>query len=99
MSLLPPMQSALPLQEEDLRILAELSVRIAGIGLVVDCSKCGGAVPLTICQSDRSGNQGKPMARVSNAARSQCVPCSLARSITLAIFSDGFPNYVIFRAS
>ena len=66
---------ATPLQEDDMRILAELSIHVAGVGLVIDCSKCGGAVPLTICQSDRSGNKGKPMARVCGAACStQCEP-------------------------
>jgi hypothetical protein len=38
---------------------------MTSIGLVVDCPNCGIAVPVTICQSDKNGNAGKPMARVS----------------------------------
>ncbi|KAG1739657.1 hypothetical protein EDB19DRAFT_1908677 [Suillus lakei] len=36
---------------------------MSSIGLVVDCTYCGLAVLLTICQSDKNGNAGKPMAR------------------------------------
>jgi hypothetical protein len=41
-------------------ILQMLSIR-----LVVDCTYCGLAISLTICQSDKNGNGRKPMARVS----------------------------------
>lgn len=65
MSSLPATNLNLPLQADDLRVLSELAIYVTTIGLVVDCAKCGSAVPLTIRQSDRHGNKGKPMARVS----------------------------------
>lgn len=52
------------LQEADHAFLATLSLRQSSIGLVIDCTTCGGAVPITICISDQNGNSGKPMARV-----------------------------------
>jgi len=39
-------------------------LRMTSIGLSVDCTVCGAAIQLTICQSDRNANAGKPMAGV-----------------------------------
>jgi hypothetical protein len=78
---------ATPLQEDDMHILTGLSIRVASIGLIIDCSKCGGAVPLTICQSDRSGNKGKPKARVCGAVCStQCEPADFHPALQLRLF-------------
>ncbi|KAG6375796.1 hypothetical protein JVT61DRAFT_2649 [Boletus reticuloceps] len=66
MSSLPTMHPASLLQEDDSRLLASLSIYVTAIGLVVDCAKCGSAVPLSVCQSDHNGNKGKPMARHFN---------------------------------
>ncbi|KIK79570.1 hypothetical protein PAXRUDRAFT_834035, partial [Paxillus rubicundulus Ve08.2h10] len=48
----------------DLELLVCLAIQLMSIGVVVDCTNCGGAVVLTICQSNRNGNAGKPLARV-----------------------------------
>jgi hypothetical protein len=78
---------ATPLHEDDMHILTGLSIRVAGIGLVINCSKCGGAVPLTIYQSDRSGNKDKPMARVCGAVCStQCEPADSHPALQLRLF-------------
>ncbi|KAG6376684.1 hypothetical protein JVT61DRAFT_1699 [Boletus reticuloceps] len=66
MSSLPMMHPALLLQEDDSCLLASLSIYVTAIGLVVDCAKCGSAVLLSVCQSDRNGNKGKLMARHFN---------------------------------
>ena len=46
-------------------LLHDLNLRLTSIGLVMDCEGCGNAITLTLYQSDRKGNAGKPMARVS----------------------------------
>ncbi|KAG2336492.1 hypothetical protein BDR05DRAFT_953322 [Suillus weaverae] len=38
-------------------------LRMSSIGLMIDCTYCGLAVSLTICQSDKNSNARKPMAR------------------------------------
>ncbi|KAG1823302.1 hypothetical protein EV424DRAFT_1607712 [Suillus variegatus] len=52
------------LQQADVAFLAKLTLRESAVGLVTDCTNCGGTVPITICRSDANGNSGKPMARV-----------------------------------
>ncbi|KAG2109514.1 hypothetical protein DEU56DRAFT_905628 [Suillus clintonianus] len=50
------------LQQKDLAFLSRFALRQSAIGLVTDCESCGGSVPITICRSDKNGNEGKPMA-------------------------------------
>jgi hypothetical protein len=52
------------LQQKDLAFLSRFALRQSAIGLVTDCESCGGSVPITICRSDKNGNEGKPMAMV-----------------------------------
>ncbi|KAG1775787.1 hypothetical protein EV702DRAFT_1046677 [Suillus placidus] len=55
--------ASLPAPPPQLPLIPGTALRMTSIGLVVDCLTCGVAVPVTICQSDRNGNAGKPMAR------------------------------------
>ncbi|KAG1732328.1 hypothetical protein EDD22DRAFT_1053933 [Suillus occidentalis] len=49
-------------------------LRMSSIGLVVDCTYCGLAVSLTICQSDKNGNGGKPRQGTQSANSSNSSP-------------------------
>ncbi|KAG2029610.1 hypothetical protein BDR03DRAFT_987641 [Suillus americanus] len=53
------------LQQADVAFLARLALHESAVGLVTDCTNCGGTVPITICRSDANGNSGKPMARTA----------------------------------
>ncbi|KAG2133105.1 hypothetical protein BD769DRAFT_1386266 [Suillus cothurnatus] len=55
--------ASLPAPPPQLPLIPGTALRMTSIGLVVDCLSCGAAVPVMICQSDRNGNAGKPMAR------------------------------------
>ena len=44
--------------------LSSLSIKTTSVGLAIDCTVCGGSAMLSICQSDKNGNAGKPVARV-----------------------------------
>ncbi|KAG1795002.1 hypothetical protein EV424DRAFT_1547694 [Suillus variegatus] len=55
--------ASLPAPPPQLPLIPGTALRMTSIGLVVDCLTCGVAVTVTICQSDRNGNAGKPMAR------------------------------------
>ncbi|KAG2338605.1 hypothetical protein BDR05DRAFT_1004050 [Suillus weaverae] len=57
--------ASLPVPPPQLPLIPGTALRMTSIGLVVDCLTCGVAIPVTICQSDRNGNAGKPMARLS----------------------------------
>ncbi|KAF8834038.1 hypothetical protein BDN67DRAFT_985611, partial [Paxillus ammoniavirescens] len=56
--------SVTALPASDLELLVRLAIRLTSVRLVVDCTNCGGAVVLTICQSDKNGNARKPMVRL-----------------------------------
>ncbi|KAG1811238.1 uncharacterized protein BJ212DRAFT_1483896 [Suillus subaureus] len=55
------------LQQKDLAFLSSFALHHSAAGLVTDCTSCGGAVPITICHSDKNGNEGKPMAMLPSA--------------------------------
>ncbi|KAG1722833.1 uncharacterized protein EDB91DRAFT_1340348 [Suillus paluster] len=50
-------------QQADVAFLARFSLRPTSIGIVLDCGRCGIAIPLLICRSDLNRNSGKPMAK------------------------------------
>ena len=60
------LESTTSLSSTEVSLFNELNIRLTSIGLVVDCECCGKALALTLCQMDRHGNSGKPMARVSS---------------------------------
>lgn len=65
----PTMSS--PLSRADTVLLAQFFLYLSPTGLITDGTNCGGAVSLSNCQTDRSSNGRKPMARirVHNVAR------------------------------
>ena len=44
--------------------LSSLGIKTTSVELAIDCTVCGGLAMLSICQSDKNGNAGKPVARV-----------------------------------
>ncbi|KAG1896400.1 uncharacterized protein F5891DRAFT_1193211 [Suillus fuscotomentosus] len=80
------------LQQADIVFLASLAVHQSPIGLTYDCAVCGGALPLTICRSDRSGNSGKPMARHGSCAFFRWFPQLLSHPDIMALIPGGSPT-------
>jgi hypothetical protein len=77
-------------------MLTQFAVRLTGIGLVIDCKQWGAAVPLSMCQSNKSGNAGKPMAR--ERVRFVVVDGSLSSS-AIALCDPLIPSVVYARAA
>ncbi|KIK35154.1 hypothetical protein CY34DRAFT_17199 [Suillus luteus UH-Slu-Lm8-n1] len=95
LSCLPAHSPLLPmssLQQEDITFLASLAVRQSPIGLTYDCAVCGGALPLTICWSDKSRNSGKPMARYGSCAFFRWFPQLLLHPDIMALIPGGSPT-------
>jgi len=99
--------ASLPAPPPQLPLIPGTALRMTSIGLVVDCLSCGAAVPVTICQSDRNGNAGKPMARVSTSPYCCRYDVNLVTSMGLVVSSSGsrnclttqkfWPTYLIHR--
>ncbi|KAG2336605.1 hypothetical protein BDR05DRAFT_1005703 [Suillus weaverae] len=73
------------LQEADHAFLAVLSLQESSIGLVINCTTCGGAAPITICISDQNGNLEKPMARHASCSFFQWFPHLLLHPNIMAL--------------
>ncbi|KAG2121179.1 hypothetical protein BD769DRAFT_1671653 [Suillus cothurnatus] len=73
------------LQQADVAFLARLSLRESAVGLVTDCTNCGGTVPITICRSDANGNSGKPMARHQSCSFFRWFPQLLSHPNIMAL--------------
>ncbi|KAG2751906.1 hypothetical protein P692DRAFT_20725628 [Suillus brevipes Sb2] len=82
------------LQQKDLAFLSRFALRQSAIGLVTDCESCGGSVPITICRSDKNGNEGKPMAmhRSWSCTFYKFFPQLLARPDIMALIPYGSPT-------
>lgn len=50
------------LSAANVSVLEDLNLHVTTIGIVLDCEGCGNDISLTLCQTDRRGNAGKPMA-------------------------------------
>lgn len=84
--------ASLPAPPPQLPLIPGTALRMTSIGLVVDCLTCGVAVTVTICQSDRNGNAGKPMARVSTSPYCCRYDIDLVTSMGLVVSSSGSRN-------
>ncbi|KAG1852772.1 hypothetical protein DFJ58DRAFT_884468 [Suillus subalutaceus] len=73
------------LQQNDLAFLSSLVLRHSAVGLVTDCESCGGAVPITICRSDKNGNEGKPMAMHRSCSFYRWYPQLMTRPDIMAL--------------
>ncbi|KAG1809234.1 hypothetical protein EV424DRAFT_1543115 [Suillus variegatus] len=73
------------LQQADVAFLAKLALRESAVGLVTDCTNCGGTVPITICRSNADGNSGKPMARHQSCSFFRWFPQLLSHPDVMAL--------------